>query len=529
MESALLLDKISTQTKSKGIIMLFSIRMIIGWIGLICLFLLIGYPTQIILTLLALYFLLTSYLYINNTEKRVLKNDTKINLILFFDYIIIVLAFYYTIYLFKDGNPAVPFLNSGYYTLFIFYLLYSGFTLNRKFWIFMSISLILAYIGGWFLSIKFGAEFYTGSGMVSMSNSRLLLKVELLKVLLLIAISICYNKLITFLISIVITNNILLAKELEEQEISLIENERLITLSHLAANIAHEINNPIAGLKATVESNLHEFRIFMKQLNYHKQISFSFWDKVIRFNFFTRKERYIKEEELSKIDFGLSLDDTKYLIEKSLDLGIDIPFKNSTKETNRDTKESFLFWLRLCYAEKTAAIMINAIQRTEKIVDSLKYISQPIFRNEKEQIHIADSLNEIIFLYSSFWTDRRSLEINIINNFKILANNLSLKLVWSHLIYNAIQATGLKNSKVIIKVFLEENMGVVEVGDNGQGIPSDIHTKVFTPFFTTKEKGEGIGIGLAIVKEIIKAHGGKISFESKNGETIFRVLFPSIN
>lgn len=58
----------------------------------------------------------------------------------------------------------------------------------------------------------------------------------------------------------------------------------------------------------------------------------------------------------------------------------------------------------------------------------------------------------------------------------------------------------------------------IKVSDNGNGIPQNIVDKIFQPFFTTKPTGQGTGLGLSLSYDIIKAHGGEIKLESKNGE-----------
>jgi len=59
---------------------------------------------------------------------------------------------------------------------------------------------------------------------------------------------------------------------------------------------------------------------------------------------------------------------------------------------------------------------------------------------------------------------------------------------------------------------------LVSVTDNGGGIPQNIVDKIFQPFFTTKPTGQGTGLGLSLAYDIIKAHGGEIKMQSKEGE-----------
>jgi signal transduction histidine kinase len=58
----------------------------------------------------------------------------------------------------------------------------------------------------------------------------------------------------------------------------------------------------------------------------------------------------------------------------------------------------------------------------------------------------------------------------------------------------------------------------ITVKDNGPGIPAHIIDKIFQPFFTTKPTGQGTGLGLSLAYDIVKAHGGELKVESKEGE-----------
>jgi signal transduction histidine kinase len=66
---------------------------------------------------------------------------------------------------------------------------------------------------------------------------------------------------------------------------------------------------------------------------------------------------------------------------------------------------------------------------------------------------------------------------------------------------------------------------LISVKDNGPGIPQNIVDKIFQPFFTTKPTGSGTGLGLSLSYDIVKAHGGELNVETKEGEgAIFTII-----
>lgn len=67
---------------------------------------------------------------------------------------------------------------------------------------------------------------------------------------------------------------------------------------------------------------------------------------------------------------------------------------------------------------------------------------------------------------------------------------------------------------------------IVRVVDDGSGIPADIRDRIFDPFFTTKPMGQGIGLGLDIVRRLVRHNDGAIDFDSSPGRTEFRVKLP---
>ena len=110
---------------------------------------------------------------------------------------------------------------------------------------------------------------------------------------------------------------------------------------------------------------------------------------------------------------------------------------------------------------------------------------------------------------------------------RITAYGGELNQVWTNLIDNAVDAVPAGSGKICVSTFVEDNQLVVEIMDNGQGIPPEIQARIFDPFFTTKGVGSGTGLGLLISHRIVaNRHGGEIEFESKPGETRFKVRLP---
>ena len=102
----------------------------------------------------------------------------------------------------------------------------------------------------------------------------------------------------------------------------------------------------------------------------------------------------------------------------------------------------------------------------------------------------------------------------------------SLKQVFLNLLINARDAMP-DGGKVIIRIRMQEAQVIVEVGDTGPGISSDIVAHIFEPFFTTKEVGKGTGLGLSVCYGIIKSHDGSITFRNLTPGSCFEITLPA--
>lgn len=112
---------------------------------------------------------------------------------------------------------------------------------------------------------------------------------------------------------------------------------------------------------------------------------------------------------------------------------------------------------------------------------------------------------------------------------EVLGDETQLFQLLLNLVLNAFEALADQGGTVRVSTALDGAQVALRVADNGPGIPEEARTKIFDPFFTTKGSGKGIGLGLAIVYQIVEAHGGAITMESTVGQgTAFTVLLPAV-
>ena len=107
---------------------------------------------------------------------------------------------------------------------------------------------------------------------------------------------------------------------------------------------------------------------------------------------------------------------------------------------------------------------------------------------------------------------------------KVVADSTFINRIMYNLVNNAVQAMP-NGGKLTIHAYRQSNDLVVAVKDTGVGIPEAVKSKLFTPMFTTKSKGQGFG--LAVIKRMTEALGGTVTFESQEGKgTTFTIRLP---
>ncbi|XDD47873.1 sensor histidine kinase [Leptospira sp. WS39.C2] len=513
--------------KSKGLLILISIRIVIGWIGFLASFLNFGKPSFWIAVSFTLYFFGTSYLgkyFLQNKKKHPLSNYW-IMLFLGIDFGVLLIGFYLAIFAHPNGLKALPIQNSIFFSLFFLFQLYISFFLHRTFSIVMGVIVSLGYLGGIFLAFLMGAEVNLEYQLSPQGPNRIVFVLEVLKVVLLAAKTICIVKLVSFLLDILENNNQKLAKELNERETTLIQNDRLLILGSLASNVAHEIKNPLAGILSMVNFLLSEEKRFLT----NREPLWMEKEKQIIWKHRTKKEKREEMDLILQLFPFLSRNDLFYLADRCINLDIDYKSFEGISEEDKNDWDFVFSWLKYKTMENANLLISNSIYRTEKVISTFQQFSKPFQDTEKETVRIGEGIRDILILYNQYFEMNRVLETDIDDQLQTLVNEAAIKLVWTHLLFNAIQATAFQSGKIQVKLFRNMNQQIeVNFIDNGPGILPSFQNSIFQPFFSTKEKGEGIGLGLTICKNIIQEQGGTIDFVSEPGKTNFRVYLPEI-
>jgi signal transduction histidine kinase len=265
--------------------------------------------------------------------------------------------------------------------------------------------------------------------------------------------------------------------ELELRGTELMHSERMASLGTLAAGVAHEINNPLAFIK----SNLMSLEGFLQPM------------------VGTVRSLLVLEEKVPELIADLT---TKGLEYEAEELGFIVEDLDEILQDLRDGSE-----------------------RIVTIVSGLRQFSHPsesalVGTDLNDAVRVAIELSRNEFKYhATLDTDLNPLPT-------VEANSPKITQVLVNLIVNAAQAIE-ESGMIRVGSRVKDDNVEVWVEDNGGGIHPEHLSKIFNPFYTTKEVGKGTGLGLAISHRIMAEHGGSIDVESKLGEgTRFTLKFP---
>jgi signal transduction histidine kinase len=317
------------------------------------------------------------------------------------------------------------------------------------------------------------------------------------------------------------------------------QREKLISLGTMAAGLAHELNNPAsAALRAASDSQraADAVQSFLCQLV--RKMEPTGWKHLVHASeeALDRQQtapaldalaRSDREEALSgwfeqhQIPEGWRLSGT------FVAAGLDIPWlENLFAGVPSGIQAAAVHWIE---ARLNLKLLLKQVENsTGRIVELVKAVKSYTHMDNaaRQEVDIHEGLDNTLIMLGhklKSVTVRRAYDRTIP---RLMAYGGELNQVWTNLIDNAVDAVN-GTGKICIGTYLEGEHALVEIVDDGPGIPREVQSHMFEPFFTTKSIGSGTGLGLVICHRIVAdRHGGEIEFESKPGETRFKVRLP---
>ncbi len=181
--------------------------------------------------------------------------------------------------------------------------------------------------------------------------------------------------------------------------------------------------------------------------------------------------------------------------------------------------------------KEEAAEMIGESRKEVERLDSIIHQFLQALRPSKPDMHVLDVKNVVLesLTFMRHEIEGRGVTVNCLLSDslpKVRGDVNQLKQAFYNLIKNAVQAMP-QGGALTISCSYDDRSVFVEVADKGKGIRPEDAARLFKPFFTTKEKGNGLG--LMVVERVIREHGGRLSFESKVGKgTKFTIALPRL-
>ena len=315
-----------------------------------------------------------------------------------------------------------------------------------------------------------------------------------------------------------------------------LHDEKMVSLGKLSAGLAHELNNPASAiernaslLRARMEEAektariLGSARLTDEQLATIDAVRESCSAKAIGVR--SPIEHVEREEAIADWlgDHGLEPDSADALSDTAVTLET---LDRVAGAVGRPALGAVIRWIAAgCYVNNLASETQEAAQRISGLVAAIKGFTHMDQATIAEPVDLALGLaNTIAVLRSKAREKSVSVAVHLEPNLppvRGLAGELNQ--IWANLIDNALDAVPVAG-QVEVLANREDRHVVVRVVDDGPGIPAEIHARIFDPFFTTKPIGQGTGLGLDIVRRLVRHNDGEIAVESKPGRTEFRVV-----
>ena len=277
------------------------------------------------------------------------------------------------------------------------------------------------------------------------------------------------------------------ARKIKETQVHLMQQEKMASIGHLAAGVAHEINNPVGFVSSNL-STLNEYEKDIKSL-------------IEQYRFF-----------LAELNGGLGSEEGRKVIARGLE------------RITKFEQEIDIDYIMEDFPNLIAESLEGA-GRIKKIVIDLKDFAHP----GEDELQFSNVNKNLDSTLNVVWNELK-YKAKIVKEYGDLplvkCYPQKLNQVFMNILVNAAQAIAEKGKIKITTKHENEQVRII-ISDTGSGIAKENLSKIFDPFFTTKEVGSGTGLGLNVAYNIIKKHNGTIDVKSTVGKgTTFSIRLP---
>ncbi len=317
------------------------------------------------------------------------------------------------------------------------------------------------------------------------------------------------------------------------------QQEKMAALGKFSAGLAHELNNPAAAMRRSAVvlrealPDLQAFTLKLNTLNLTpaqivtlQALQHDALNKAAEPVYLTPMQRSDAEDEIADWLDGLGLANAWDMAPVFVGAGATLPELHTLVAALPDAPR-ILEWM--CRSLSVAAVLDEIDQSSRRISDLVSAVKEYTYMDQAplQEVDLQKGLDNTLKILN-----HKLKHIEVSREYdpempRILARGGELNQVWTNLIDNAIDALkGRENPLLRIVTRCENDYVMVEINDNGAGIPPEILGRIYEPFFTTKGIGEGTGLGLDITYRIIDQHKGTVEVRSEPGSTRFIVRLP---
>lgn len=320
---------------------------------------------------------------------------------------------------------------------------------------------------------------------------------------------------------------------LRSAQSELLAGEKLALLGRLSAGIAHEMNTPLGAITASVD-NVSEIlkKLFKEGLKNadHSTVmaACGIADEFTAHDTLTSRE---EREEIKRLTQLLSTvyqvgDNAASHARKLVECGVISSDTDVLQHiyTSDNVESALEMTTIIMKVRKSISTIEVAAQKAANVVKALKSYVHSNNSLDVSAFNVNRSIREILLLFNSQIRKGVEVHLDLEDPLVIEGNESEVSKIWSNLIANSLYAMQ-NNGNLWITGRSDQHNVIITVANDGPPIPEEVQARLFEPFYTTKPIGEGSGMGLSIVFNIVAAMNGSVEFES-SATTTFTVTIP---